>query len=45
MRYLSEIDRGTENVTKEKHDRNIQLLFILLHFFVIFIIIIHLTAK
>ena len=25
-RYLSEIDQRTENVTKEKHDRNIQLL-------------------
>ena len=25
-RFLSEIDQRTENVTKEKHDRNIQLL-------------------
>ena len=25
-RYLSEIDQRTENATKEKHDRNIQLL-------------------
>ena len=25
-RYFSEIDQRTENVTKEKHDRNIQLL-------------------